>query len=355
VFRLIAVGVRSTNVCKRPGHRANLIFETQANRRAIGIAALLVTLLCWGITPVLLRRLTDFIDAWTANGVRYPIAAVLYWPVLVMAYRAGRLDTRLLRNCVWPATFALGGQVFWALAHYELSASETGFYVQLSMVWTIIGSMVIFRDERRLLRKPFFFVGIGLIAIGFLVMSWPGAESSVVANAVVKGGNTRLGLLYIVLCGALFGFYMVSVRRCIPYADPLLAFGIVANLVSIGTIAGMFIYGDVASIANQTAFSSLMLIGSSVIGVAVGHIMLYAAIQRLGAAITSSCQTITPFITATVAAVLLRESFSGRQWTGGVVMVLGAIVLLSLKHVIGEKSEKQVLAQSDGEFEPSAE
>ena len=70
------------------------------------------------------------------------------------------------------------------------------------------------------------------------------------------------------------------------------------------------------------------------LGIALGHIMMYIAVQRLGAAITSSCQTLMPFVTAAAASFALSESLSRPQWIAGSVMILGAIVLLSLKHEI---------------------
>jgi len=316
-----------------------------------GILALLAGVACWGLTPVIIRRLTPFMDAWTANGIRYPIAAIVYWPLLYIAFRSGRLNLQLLRRCLVPALFSLFAQIFWGLAFYELQASEVSFLVRLSMLWAIVGSMVLFQDERLLLRRPGFYLGVILIVGGFLGMSLinqpTAADASVTVAAdtessieqtdvplTIETGNYTLGVIYVLLCGALFGFYMVSVRSCIPEVDPILAFGVVANFVSIGTITGMFWKGDVELLTQQTPFSWSLLIGSSLLGIALGHIMMYIAVQRLGAAITSSCQTLMPFVTAAAASFALSESLSRPQWIAGSVMILGAIVLLSLKHEI---------------------
>lgn len=290
-------------------------------------------------------------DAWTANGVRYPIAAIVYWPLLYVALRSGRLNLQLLRRCLVPALFSLFAQIFWGLAFYELQASEVSFLVRLSMLWAIVGSMVLFQDERLLLRRPGFFLGVVLIVGGFLGMSLinqPAAANDSATIAVTTEasigqtqsgpkfdeGNYSLGVMYVLLCGALFGFYMVSVRSCIPEVDPILAFGVVANFVSLGTIAGMFWKGDVGLLTQQTPFSWSLLIGSSLLGIALGHIMMYIAVQRLGAAITSSCQTLMPFVTAAAASFALSESLSRPQWIAGSIMIVGAIVLLSLRHEI---------------------
>lgn len=308
------------------------IINLRNDGRVWGILALWGGVLCWGVTPVILRRLTPFLDAWTANGIRYPLAAILYWPLLVVCFRHGQLTIGVVRQCLVPAFLAMSGQVFWSLAHYELLASEIGFLIRLSMVWSIVGSMVMFRDERRLLSRPGFHVGVVLIVGGFLVMTWSSGHRP--TSDVVHAGNHTLGVIWILLCGLSFGLYMVSVRSCLSRMDPLLAFGIVAQIVSLGLVVGMVFGGDVTAIGRQSGFAWMLIIASSLLGIAFGHILMYAAVHRLGTAITSSCQTLMPFITATVASVTLSETLIARQWLGGIVIVLGAMTLLSLKNVI---------------------
>ena len=232
---------------------------------------------------------------------------------------------------------SLGGQVFWALSFYELPASEVGFLIRLSSVWTVIASMVLFRDERQLLQRSSFYVGVALIVTGFLAMSWFREPGTVTEESTLHTGNYQLGVVYILLCGAFFGFYLVSVRRCVPDVNPLISFGIVANLVSVGTILAMLWLGDVTLIAKQTTYAWMLLLGSAFLGIALGHVMLFVAVQRLGASITSVCQTLMPFVTATAASFLLAETLTQYQWLSGAVMVVGAIVLLSIKNEIARK------------------
>ena len=270
----------------------------------------------------MLRDLTSAIDGWTANGLRYPLSAILYWPLLYYASRSGRLDWNFVRRCVLPSIFAFAGQIFWALAPYELPASEIGFFVRLSMVWTLLGAMLLFHDERALLRQLRFYVGLGLVVSGLVAMAMPVEGLSL--------GRSATGLLWILLCGAFFGFYMVSVRCCIPDVDPILAFGVVAQFVSAGTLVGLAVMGDLSTIERLSPRTATLLVASSVLGIAMGHILMYASIQRLGASITTSCQSLMPFVTAVTAYLVLGEMLTARQWLGGIVMVVGATVLLSL-------------------------
>jgi len=307
----------------------------------VGIAALTAGIFCWGATPVLLRRLTPFIDAWTANGLRYPISAILYWPLLWHLRKSGKLTLGLLISCLVPALLSVGGQVFWALSYYELQASEIGFLIRTSTAWAIVGSMILFRDERTLLKHPKFYVGLTVIVAGFLVMSLMAGERPIgEANAHgIEAGNYPLGVTYALLSSAFFGLYIASIRYFIPNVNPLNAFSVVAQLVSLGMLIGLFARGDIASISRQTPFSWSLLIASSVLGIGIGHILVYTAVQRLGASITSSCQSIMPFATVAFASVVLSERLTQPQWIGGVMMIVGALVLLSIKHEITSPSK----------------
>ncbi|MHB8866044.1 MAG: EamA family transporter, partial [Pirellulaceae bacterium] len=55
---------------------------------------------------------------------------------------------------------------------------------------------------------------------------------------------------------------------------------------------------------------------------------LYAAVPRLGAAVSSAAQTLTPFLTMVLAAWFLGESMNRLEWSAGMMMVVGAAVLL---------------------------
>lgn len=285
-----------------------------------GGAFLLGNILCWAAVPVLLRYLTRSIDAWTANGIRYPTAAVLYWPVLILAWRRGELNRHVVGRCLVPAALALGGQIFWALAPYYLPASAIGFFMRFSLVFALIGAMVVFPDEKKLLRLPSFYMGVLLCVAGFLAMS--------VSKLQFDGDVTMTGIAIILCCSVFFGFYGISIRYFLSGVHPLVGFGVVAHLVSIGTIVAMLAVGQWRVLPALPPFDWLVLGGSSVLGIALGHFFLYSAVARVGAAISSSAQTLIPFLTALLAAQTLGESMSAVDWCAGITMIGGAAALL---------------------------
>ena len=293
------------------------------SRRLVGIAALVLTILCWGTVPVLLRDLADATDAWTANGFRYPLSSLMFWPILWAAWTDRRLTRDLVVRCTVPAFFALTGQILWAIAHYHLKASETAFLIRFSALWAIGGAMLLFSDERWLLGQFRFYASLILLSGGFFLFS------SISGSARV--GGSRDGLWIMFFCSLAFGLYAVSIRRFLPHVDAILAFAIVCQLVSLGTIAGMFAYGDVQSLATLKSRDWLQMVTSSFLGIGFGHVLLYIAVQRLGTAVASSCQTLTPFVTAVLASATLGEALSRGQWFAGLLMVIGTFLLMTAK------------------------
>lgn len=299
-----------------------VLLKPQLKTDWIGVAGLIGCVVCWGITPVILRGLTDDIDAWVANGVRYPLAALLYWPVLASFRRRGAVNADLLKRSLVPAFFSLSGQVFWGLAFYYLSASAVGFFVRGSIAWTMIAGMVVFAEERTLLKSRRFFVGLIVCAAGFLVLSF--------ARGTQSMKITTTGVILILICGLLFGLYSVSIRYFLkPIPSPLAA-ATVCQYVALGTFLLMPL-GEPAILASLPVQTWLLIALSSLLGIVIGHTCLYMAVNRLGTSISSGGQSVTPFITAGGAFAFLDEALSLPQWLGGVAIVAGVVVLLTTR------------------------
>ena len=295
--------------------------------------ALGATVLCWASVPVLLREIANekYLDAWTANGLRYPLAAVLYWPILLFARRAGKLDPGLFKRAIVPAVITFFGQILWGLAPYYMGATLIGFMIQSALLWTLTGAMILFPDERRLLKSPVFYSGI-LLALG-------GVGALSIAQGALGKESSTTGILIILGCGVFFGLYAVAVRYFMRKDSPLLAFGVVSNYVSIGTLTLMFCFGNLSLIPAMNVTGWSVMAASAVLGIALAHVFLYTAIQRIGASISHGASLVIPFATLLLAYVVLGETLSTLEWLAGLGMVAGgALLLLSHSRVRGESA-----------------
>jgi drug/metabolite transporter (DMT)-like permease len=90
----------------------------------------------------------------------------------------------------------------------------------------------------------------------------------------------------------------------------------------------MFIWGDAARVPALTAHVWWLIAVSSFLGIALSHVLYYAAIQRLGASIATGVHLLGPFVTMVLANVFLGESMGRLEWGAGAIMVAGAALLL---------------------------
>jgi drug/metabolite transporter (DMT)-like permease len=285
--------------------------------------------------PVILRLLTTSVDPWTANGIRYPFAALLYWPFLFQSYRAGLITAPLLRRCLIPAFFAFGGQIFWAQAPYYLPATSIGFFVRMSTVWALVAAMVLFREERRLLRSAWFWTGMVASFVGFVAFAVEGGALDFWLRAastpaqLLNAQSAMTGVLIMSACSLFFGFYGISVKACLSGESEWLTFGLVCQFVSIGTLLGVALFGGKQGVQSLDSKDWGLMLFSSVVGIGIGHVFLYNAIRLLGAALSSVLQTLMPLITFSLAWLVLGEGMGPNQCAAGAVMLVGALCLVA--------------------------
>lgn len=274
----------------------------------------------WGAAPVMLQALVPYVhDGFTTNLVRYPLACLFYLPLLVGALRRGK-GGRFWLTALLPAAVNLVGQTLWGIAPYHhLSAGVIAFLLRMAGIWGILGAFWLFPDERGLARRPVFWLGAALALLGFIIMSW--------ARVIEVGRAGWDGLLIMFLCGICYGMYGVTVRYVMGDLNPLFVFGVVGTYTSIGLVA-MAPLGKPSVLLHLPALPWILMVVSAVTGITLAHGLYYAAVQRIGAAISTLMLSVTPFVSICGAALFLGERFAPAQWIGGSILVLGAAVAM---------------------------
>lgn len=286
----------------------------------LATAALTATMICWGTVPVFLKYFADYIDFWTANGLRYPISAALYLPLLLTFWRRGLLPPGLLRRAWIPVIPNVFGQMLWGISPYYADASLVGFLVRISIVWSIVVSFLLFREERALLTSRRFWVGIALAIAGCIGVTTLGQP--------IHWGTTGLGILFILLASLFFALYGIAVKATMRRVNPFVAFSVISLYTSLILVLLMGLFGRPAQALHLSPLQWLLLVISSVLGIAAGHGLYYTAIKRLGVAIASGAGLVLPFFTAGLARVILGEHLSAGQWCSGAILVIGAGLLI---------------------------
>lgn len=294
---------------------------------ATGIFFVVATLLGWSSVLLFLKHLTPYIDSWTANGWRYGISAALWSPLLVSGLARGRLPPGLWRRAVGPAIANCAGQVCFAAAPYYIGAGLSSFLLRVSLVFSTIGAFVLFADERVLVRSRLFWWGMTLIVCGSI--------GTVLLGRDPITGGTALGILLGAGAGAFYGLYGVAVRYWMRDIPAMTSFAAISLYTAGGVIALMLLFGEShgTKALSLSTVNWLILVLSSLVGIALGHVFYYAAMARLGVAVTNAVVQLAPFFTGVASVIIFDEILTGGQWSSGAALLIGALVLLRAEQV----------------------
>jgi drug/metabolite transporter (DMT)-like permease len=297
-----------------------------SHKDSAALAAALGAVLCYGVTPVFLRHFIHDLDAWTVNGVRYTIGALFWLPFVVALLRDKESDSQARpRRGVWrdaliPSVINLFAQASWAITPYYLEAGVIGFVYKLHFLFTIVFGFILIREERPVVRDPWFIAG-ALVCFG-------GVAAMFLQNVRLQGAQSAIGMTILIGSTILFGAYAVMVRRCMAGYPARLSFGVISLYTASGLLALMFVLGDYTALRN-VELPMLALVGiSAITGIAFAHVLYYRAIQGMGAIVSTGLLMATPFVTLFGATLFLSERLSVLQAIGGLLVVIGGVMLV---------------------------
>jgi drug/metabolite transporter (DMT)-like permease len=294
--------------------------------RTGALLALFGAILCWSSVPLFLRYFTAHLDAWTVNGVRYGIAAILLAPLL---FRLEAPPGRSIWRDAWiPALINTIGQVGWALTPYYIPAGVMGFGIRSAFFFTLLAGVWLLPDERRILKSPLFWIGaVGCISgIGLLFR-----------ESIASAHLPPLGLILLFATAAVWGIYGVSVRRSMQGYAAHHSFAVIClyTAVILGILAPLL--GHPGQLLHLSPKPLILLAVSAIIGIAIAHVLMYRVLHRFGALVQSGGEFMTPFLTYCGAAWLFGERLASGQWIGGVAVIGGSLLMIRARIGIGNR------------------
>lgn len=316
--------------------------------RGAGIPLILATLASWASVPLFLKyfatpdRVTGLapLDGWEANGWRYGISAVFWLPLLAAAMWRGRMPRGIFAAAMIPAAFNLAGQTCFAWCPYFLDPGFFTFVFRVQIVFVTLGAWLLFPQERATLRSPWFWLGAALVVLGSvgLVVFKDAAAIPAAVAAIVDGARTSTStshtgwaIALAMVASLLFAGYGLAVRRNMHGYPPVLAFGVICQYTAVGTVILMLTLGRTRGehVFEFSGFQWFMLIASSMIGIAISHVLYYAALTRLGIAVSMGIIQLQPVLTGVASMFIFDEQLNAKQWGAGLVGVVGAILILA--------------------------
>lgn len=297
-------------------------------RRGHGALAFILVILTWASMPLFLKHFTHFLDGWTVNGLRYSIAVLMWLPYLLYYVRRGSLNPRIFRDAMIPAGCHAFGQICWGLSPYYNDASVMHFIGRSTFLFMIVFGFLLLHEERKLIARPVFWLGVAGTVAGVLLMYRGGAA---------YGNTSPLGVLLLLGAGAGWAAYGVTVKKFMGRHGARISFAVISLYTAPVLIAIMFLFGDWTLIARLTLPTWGWLVLSAITGIAMAHVLLYVVLKQYGPIVTDGVFQLIPFITVFGAYLLFGERMSGMQWAGGCVLIGAAYALLTAKREVASR------------------
>ncbi|TVQ61593.1 MAG: DMT family transporter [Phycisphaerales bacterium] len=310
-----------------------------------GLGWATATLVCWTVTPLLVKYLTGVFDLWASNGWRYGMAALMWLPFLLWTIAKGKLPAGIWRRALWPAVFSAAAQVAFVGSFYFTGAGMVTFGLRFQIVATAIGACLFFPSERAIVRRPLFLIGGGAViagVIGVASLATPEAAGDITpisGSTAASPDRHTLGIVLAIVAGIGYACYGMAVRKCLAGVSARLSFSVISIYVGAAMILLMVLFADapVAQLAAIDGTQWFYLILSVIFGLAAGHVIYFTAMTKLGVAPATGFVQLQPFTVAGAGYFVLGEVLNLRQIACGAVAVAGAGVMLYTQHAVSRR------------------
>lgn len=286
------------------------------NPYTLALLGLLGTLTFWSTGPLFIKALTGSLDSFTQNALRYVVACGFNMPLLWIAARQGRVDSRVWRRAVEPAIPNILMQTLWAASFYYAEPALVTLLSKTSVLWVMVLSVILFAQERDLLRRWRFWSG--------LILTVSGVVGVLVFKPGFTASGTRLGIALILAQAVFSALYTIAIRRSLGQVDSLIGF----SVVSLYTTAALWVlalaWGHPIRALSIGIRDWTFVAISGITALTLGHTFYYAAIKRIGATVPALVLLAQPFGVLVLSGVLYGEEMTAVQLLFGMVLLVGA-------------------------------
>jgi drug/metabolite transporter (DMT)-like permease len=282
----------------------------------VATAASLGALVCWSLGPIFITYLAGYTDSWTQNALRYSVACLFWLPFLVWMTARGSFATRTWRRALLPSLANVAMQSLWAAGFYYIGPAFMTLLSKTSILWVAGFSLLVFPEERPLVRSARFWLG--------LLLSLAGMAGVILFKEDFAAAGTRTGIVIALAQAFLWSVYTISVRIAFRDVDPRASFSVMSIYAAVGLSACAWLFGEPAQALTLDARAWIVVLISAVTAIALGHVFYYTAIKRIGATIPVLVILAQPFVVLGLSSVIFGERLNGTQLLFGTLLLLGS-------------------------------
>ncbi len=266
--------------------------------------------LMFGLSPVFMRLVLDFVNAETMN-VLFTVFASLCFVVFFVAFNKAHFRSIFgnWRKVALMSLFSAAGSLLFTYGIFFSGPVNAAFLIQFTAVFTILFGVVFFKERFTRLEAA----GVLVAVVGVFVLAYGNLSLEIVSTLVLL-----VAALFFASANTLSKAYVKNV-----------------NPVALAGGNSMFVFLFIFAFAVlsgrlETAFPSVTLVYAflgSVTGVVVSFVLFFKALQVFEVSKTATIRTMEPFLTAVFSFAILALTPSANQLVGGILIVIGVATL----------------------------
>ncbi len=292
-----------------------------------GYAAVFATIAIWSLPSLFQFYLNRFYDPWAQNFYRYFVALLAILPFLLLPgiRRSGPpLDRAAILACLWPCLPNVVHQVTQVMALYYIGPGVYAVFTRSSVIWTAVLALMLFPEERHVIRQWQFILGTLLGLIGAFGVIWfqagMKAEHIPLSGFVISFAAT--------FCWALYG---ILIKRPSARLGPIRSFAVVSFITSALLLPLTCLFGKLATPFHVGSDVNSTLILSAVTCITIAHVLYYIAIREIGVALAQTLQLLCPVGALALSAWYFHEHLTPAQLWSAALLLLGAFLAMRVK------------------------
>ncbi|PYK30694.1 MAG: hypothetical protein DME57_06145 [Verrucomicrobia bacterium] len=285
----------------------------QSEQLTKGYAALFATIAIWSVPSLFQFYLNGFYDPWAQNFYRYAVACLAIVPFVLFQFRRGpKIDMRAVALCLIPCLPNVVHQITQVVALFYMGPGVYAIFIRSSVIFTAVLALVLFPEERDVIRQWQFQAGTLLGLAGAFGVIW-----------FQSNGQDRHialpGLFVAFTASFCWALYATLIKRPSARLGPIRSFGVVSVITS-----------------------ALLLPLMSVTCITLAHVLYYIAICEIGVALSQSLQLLCPLAALGLSALIFHERINLAQCISAIVLLIGAFLAMRTKPIATAETAENI-------------
>jgi len=278
------------------------------------------SLVFWSMGPNFIKFLTGYLDLWTQNMLRYSAACLFWLPFLLFVVKKKRVDKSIWWRALLPFVPNVVMQSLWAAGFYYINPAFMALLGKSSVIWIAGFSLIFFVDERALVKSKRFWLGAALSVMGLVAVVYYKEDFAAT--------GTTTGIVIALLSAFMWAMYIISVKVAFKRIDSRSGFSVISIYTAGALCVLALMFGRVQDCLKMGWWPWACVVISGITAIALGHVLYYAAIKRIGTTIPATVILAQPFTVFAISSVVFGETLSKYQWAFGVVLLVGSALTI---------------------------